>query len=79
MDEQPTVDEQLTVDGYTACGCGCCGGVEPTVQCLADDGGKALREIIARDREAAKSPDCPLAGCSTGITYRYCEAPPSEP
>ncbi|RKH09531.1 hypothetical protein D7V97_16305 [Corallococcus sp. CA053C] len=55
---------------YTACGCGCCPGVEPHVQCL---GGESLQAVIARDKEAAASPDCPMAGCSMPVKYQACD------
>ncbi|RKH63842.1 hypothetical protein D7V93_08205 [Corallococcus llansteffanensis] len=55
---------------YTACGCGCCPGVEPHIQCL---GGESLQSVIARDKQAAASPDCPMAGCSLPVKYQACD------
>src|SRR3989344_6520753 len=48
---------------YVACGCGCCGGVEPAENnsCVSN-----LQEIVEEDRKFAGSPDCVNAGCSLG-------------
>jgi hypothetical protein len=66
-------------ESYLACGCGCCGGFEPQIQCLSRQGGETLRSIIARDKEAAASPQCPFAGCSFPRKYLYCDAPSPTP
>jgi len=55
---------------YTACGCGCCGGVEPEERCLREKG--ELERVRAEDRKARKNPDCAMAGCSRGVRYKYC-------
>jgi hypothetical protein len=38
--------------------------------------GDDLADIIAANREASQSPLCATAGCSTGLDYVCCEAPP---
>jgi hypothetical protein len=56
---------------YVACGCGCCGGVEPVKKCLyrKDDLGK----IIEEDRKSGQRKECDRVGCAAGIEYRYCD------
>ena len=67
--EQPATD----VTEYVACGCGCCGGAEEVVKCLYRSKGDDIQKIIDDDQKAAKSSDCPLAGCSQPIKYIYCD------
>jgi hypothetical protein len=59
------------------CGCGCCGGVEPKVECV--DRAKfdldALRNKIAAEAAARKPEDCAAVGCSAGTLYKYCDKP----
>ncbi|MCY1039808.1 hypothetical protein OV208_00650 [Corallococcus sp. bb12-1] len=77
VEEQPkALDCNAT---YVACGCGCCGGVAPEVRCLSCAQGADLQALIDADQEAAKSSNCPYAGCSTGIQYVYCDAPDLAP
>lgn len=61
---------------YVACGCGCCGGVEPQVQCLSCANKDDLQALIQKDQEAQKDPRCAYAGCSFGTKYVYCDANP---
>ncbi|MGE6758460.1 hypothetical protein ACQKGO_10640 [Corallococcus interemptor] len=61
---------------YVACGCGCCGGVEPQVRCLSCANGDDLQALIEKDQEAKKDPQCASAGCSVGTKYVYCDANP---
>ena len=59
---------------YIACGCGCCGGLEPReTRCLYRARGESLDAIIAQDRRARSSPHCAVAGCAMGVRYRYCD------
>lgn len=58
---------------YIACGCGCCGGVTPSKQCLYHEKGDDLAKIIAADRAASKRPSCANVGCSRGTEYVYCD------
>ena len=58
---------------YVACGCGCCGGVQPTKQCLYRARGDDLDAIVARDVEQRRREACRTMGCSRGVEYRYCE------
>jgi hypothetical protein len=58
---------------YFACGCGCCGGVQPKRQCLYRSKGDNLEAIIQNDKESKKNPGCALAGCSLGTKYVYCD------
>ena len=67
---EPAPEPELKGDSYTACGCGCCGGVEPQVKCL---GGESLQAVIARDKQAAASPDCAMAGCTMPVKYQACD------
>lgn len=61
------------IENYTACGCGCCGGVEPTVKCLYHSKGDDIQKIIENDKQAAQNPACPQMGCSHPIKYIYCD------
>lgn len=58
---------------YIACGCGCCGGVQPKRQCIYQSRGDDLQQIVQKDKDAAKNPRCAMTGCSTGIKYVYCD------
>ena len=58
---------------YIACDCGCCGGVQPKRQCIYQSRGDDLQQIVQRDKDAAKNPDCARAGCSIGNKYVYCD------
>ena len=58
---------------YIACDCGCCGGVQPKKQCIYQLRGDNLQQIVQRDKDAAKNPDCARAGCSIGNKYVYCD------
>ncbi|RKI14835.1 hypothetical protein D7Y15_14450 [Corallococcus sp. AB030] len=61
---------------YVACGCGCCGGVEPEVKCLSCANKDDLQALIQKDQAAQKDPQCSVMGCSTGTKYVYCDANP---
>jgi hypothetical protein len=57
---------------YVACGCGCCGGTEPSgASCYYPERGESLDDIVSADRAAASDPGCANAGCSLG-TRRVC-------
>ena len=58
---------------YIACGCGCCGGVEPRRQCLYRSKGDNLEAIIQKDKEQQKSAICANVGCALGTKYVYCD------
>lgn len=58
---------------YVACGCGCCGGLEPGLQCLYHAKGDCLQAIIDQDETAAANPGCAMAGCSFPVKYQYCD------
>ncbi|WNG27145.1 hypothetical protein F0U62_26375 [Cystobacter fuscus] len=78
--EDASTPEPACSGSYVACGCGCCGGVPANeAPCLPCDGGKALQDIIARDKESARSPDCALAGCSFPVKYTYCATSSTSP
>ncbi|MBI4346288.1 MAG: hypothetical protein HY553_05510 [Elusimicrobia bacterium] len=75
-DRERSVDPALCGRGdrvYLACGCGCCGGVEPLRQCLYHSKGDDPKKIIEEDLAAAKNPACAMAGCSRGIEYLWCD------
>jgi len=61
------------VESYIACGCGCCGGVEPTEKCLYRSKGDKIQKIIEEDKKIAQSSICPNVGCSAPIKYVYCD------
>lgn len=61
---------------YRACGCGCCGGQTASITCVYPASGDDLAAIIAADKVAGESPLCANAGCSAGLDYVCCEAPP---
>lgn len=61
---------------YRACGCGCCAGQAASVACVYPARGDDLESIVADDKQASQSPLCAAAGCSTGVDYVCCEAPP---
>ena len=65
--------EAASAESYTACGCGCCPGTEPAKRCLYRSKGESLEDVRKKDRAAARSPDCPMAGCSVPIVYSYCD------
>ena len=60
---------------YTACGCGCCGGMGlgRRAKCLYFRNGDDIRKIIAGDRATRKMRYCRVAGCSMGTPYKYCD------
>ncbi len=58
---------------YVACGCGCCGGVEPVKQCLYRAKGEDLATIKKADEKSRKDPQCAMRGCSMGTAYSYCD------
>ncbi|MCC6649396.1 MAG: hypothetical protein IT374_27985 [Polyangiaceae bacterium] len=58
---------------FVACGCGCCGGVEPERACLYHQKGDDPAKLEAADDKAAKSPGCAAAGCSRGTAYYWCD------
>jgi hypothetical protein len=59
---------------YTACGCGCCGGLKPRVKCLYRSKGDDLQTIIEADKKAASNTKlCALVGCSLPVKYKYCD------
>ena len=58
---------------YIACGCGCCGGVEPEARCLFHAKGDNLRWIMENEKKSSKNPGCAQAGCSFGVKYTYCD------
>lgn len=59
---------------YVACGCGCCGGYpkDGEYKCLYHILGDNMRKIIEEDSNITPEM-CALAGCSTGIRYKYCD------
>ena len=59
---------------YTACGCGCCGGVAPAERCVDVAGGQTMQQIIDADRQVAQTSNCSLAGCSFPVHYTCCPA-----
>ena len=58
---------------YIACGCGCCGGVQPKRQCLYRSRGDNLQAIVQKDKESANRLMCAQAGCALGTKYVYCD------
>jgi len=65
---------------YTACGCGCCGGVQARPSCYYPSLGETIIAITAQDEVAKSSTNCDLVGCSMGIHYICCaESAPESP
>jgi hypothetical protein len=65
---------------YTACGCGCCGGVQATPRCYYPSLGETIAAIKAQDEATKSSTNCNLVGCSLGIHYVCCaETAPESP
>jgi hypothetical protein len=62
---------------YPACGCGCCGGLPHAASCVYPDLGQDLTEVAAQDAERRQGGGCALAGCSLGMDYFCCAAPPA--
>ncbi|MGC4089997.1 MAG: hypothetical protein QM756_19335 [Polyangiaceae bacterium] len=65
---------------YTACGCGCCGGVQQTTPttCYYPEWGDSLATIVAADKRVAGSASCANAGCSFPYVYACCMSAPQE-
>jgi len=65
---------------YTACGCGCCGGVQSTLKCYYPSLGETIAAITAQDQATKDATNCDLVGCSMGIRYVCCAEPaPDSP
>lgn len=65
---------------YTACGCGCCGGVQANPSCYYPSLGETIAAITAQDLATKSATNCSLVGCSVGIHYVCCpEAAPESP
>lgn len=60
---------------YTACGCGCCGGVKNNrpATCLYFRNGDDIRKIIKQDKTGTSPEECATVGCSLGKKYKYCD------
>lgn len=60
---------------YTACGCGCCGGIKNNnpATCLYFKNGDDIREIIKLDKKGTTPEECATIGCSLGKKYKYCD------
>ena len=72
MKDEP-VDNGLNLQQYVACGCGCCGGIEPIEQCLYHANNDDMNKIIDEDKKLKDNPQCATMGCSSGIKYSYCD------
>lgn len=57
---------------YTACGCGCCEGVDPIKKCIYQSKGESMNKIIQEDKKTGQSSQCSTMGCSIGTEYSYC-------
>jgi MFS-type transporter involved in bile tolerance (Atg22 family) len=62
-----------SLQSYTACDCGCCGGAEPQVICIYHSKGDNLEKIIYQDELDANSTQCAFVGCGRGMQYIYCD------
>jgi hypothetical protein len=71
----PIDTQDVPGESYTACGCGCCSGLQlkPEEQCIYHANGDDLQNIIDLDRVAAQNPNCATQGCSFGKKYLYCD------
>jgi hypothetical protein len=63
---------------YTACGCGCCGGVQAPPSCYYPSLGETITVITAQDEVEKSSTNCSFEGCSLGIHYICCAEPAPE-
>jgi len=64
----------VALQQYVDCGCGCCGGTEPTDKCLYKSKGDSIENVIGRSKKNPPSEHtCAVAGCSKGVRYRYCD------
>jgi hypothetical protein len=65
---------------YTACGCGCCGGVQAASSCYYPSLGETIAAITAQDQAEKSATNCSLVGCSLGAHYVCCaEGVPESP
>lgn len=71
--DSPEFSEYDTEETYLACGCGCCGGVNPVEKCLYRSEGDDLEKIKNQDKAERQNPGCALMGCSFPVLYRYCD------
>jgi len=61
---------------YVACGCGCCGGVDPYSVCYYPARGETLQAFVTSE----PTPDeCSSVGCTEGVAYLCCAAPAKPP
>jgi hypothetical protein len=75
-----TVAAGTCTGDYTACGCGCCGGVQATSSCYYPSLGETIAAITAQDQADKSATNCSLVGCSLGIHYVCCaEGTPESP
>jgi hypothetical protein len=61
-------------DTYRACGCGCCGGVEPMLRCYYPEIPGHLASIVADDQSVAQREECANVGCSLPVEYVCCDS-----
>jgi hypothetical protein len=57
---------------FTACGCGCCGGMQAVERCVDTASGQTMKQLIEADQAVARTSNCALAGCSMPVRYTCC-------
>ncbi|MCO5142972.1 MAG: hypothetical protein M9962_07780 [Oligoflexia bacterium] len=68
--------ENLSIDEYISCGCGCCVSdvTQQSTKCLYKEKGDSLEKIREEDKKVKNSEHCKLAGCSQPVLYKYCQS-----
>jgi hypothetical protein len=55
----------IKIQGYVACGCGCCPGLQPNNRRLYKNKGDYLEKVIEEDKKLAWNTElCTTVGCS---------------
>jgi len=72
-------DPGICTGDYTACGCGCYGGVQSRPSCYYPSLGETVATVTAQDLATKSATDCARAGCSLGIHYVCCAEAAAEP
>lgn len=73
-----TAEAGTCTGDYTACGCGCCGGVQSASRCYYPSLGETIAAITAQDQAEKSATNCSLVGCSLGVHYVCCAEPAPE-
>ena len=55
----------MITESFVDCGCGCCGGMEPTAKSFT------WSKSAFEERNKIDQEHCAFVGCSPGVTYYY--------